>query len=132
MSIDELKGRLETALEPVVVEVEKGMIHRFAQAVGESEPSWQSVAPPAFIITIGFEQLYRLLSGGGTLIHGSTDLECYLPVRAGDTITAVPKVTGIRERPGKMGKTAFITIETNYTNQRQQAVAKCRQMVISY
>jgi len=31
-----------------------------------------------------------------------------------------------------MGKTAFVTFETAYSNQRNELVARCRQMVITY
>jgi len=31
-----------------------------------------------------------------------------------------------------MGKMAFITFENTYKNQRQELVARCRQMVIGY
>ena len=50
----------------------------------------------------------------------------------GDVLTVASKVTNIRERQGQMGRTAFITFSTTYNNQKQELVAECRQMIISY
>ena len=67
-----------------------------------------------------------------TILHGSTELDCYQLMRSGDVLTATARVANIRERQGKMGKTAFISINTEYQNQRQELVAKCHQLIISY
>ncbi len=134
MGIDDLKSRLGTELEPVAYEIEKGMVQRFVQAIGDPNPRWQVIVPPTFVLTINLEQIQQLLASNSseTLLHGSTELECYRPVGLGDVLTAIAKITNVRERQGKMGKTAFITVDTTYKNQRQELVAKCRQMVISY
>ncbi|TET25350.1 MAG: MaoC family dehydratase [Dehalococcoidia bacterium] len=144
-TIGGLKDKIGVEWPLGVYEIEKGMIRRFVQAIEDPNPLWQDeeyaarsqyggiVAPPTFIMTIGFEQIQKLLAASsGTLLHGSTELECYQPLRAGNVITATAKVANIRERPGKMGKMTFITFGISYQNQRQELVAKCRQMVISY
>ncbi len=147
MSIDELKSKLGTELESVTCEIERGMIRSFVQAIDDSNPLWQNeeyarksqhdgiVAPPTFILAIGFEQFLEqilALASFGTILHGSTEFECYQPIRPGDVVAVTTKITNVRERDGKMGKTAFITFEITYRNQRQELVAKCRQMVIGY
>ncbi|MFC2069407.1 MaoC family dehydratase N-terminal domain-containing protein [Chloroflexota bacterium] len=66
------------------------------------------------------------------MLHGGTELECYKPVRPGDTITMITKIANIRERQSKMGRTAFISFDITYKNQRQETAAKCRQTVITY
>jgi len=66
------------------------------------------------------------------VLIGGTELECYQPIRLGDVITASFKISNLRERQGKMGRMAFITFDSSYKNQRQELVAKCRQMVIGY
>ena len=48
------------------------------------------------------------------------------PIRPGDVITAITKVTNIRELPGKTGKRAFITFDIRFENQSQEMVAECR------
>ncbi len=146
LGIDELRAKIGVEWESGVYEIEKGMIRRFVQATGDTNPLWQdeeyakkskyrsTIAPPTFILTIGFEQLQEMLASSlpGAILHGSTELECYQPVRAGDIVTATTKITNIRERQGKMGKTVFVILDITYKNQRRQPVAKCRQMVIVY
>ena len=147
-SIEELRGEVGVKWEPRVYDIEKGMIRRFARAIDDPNPLWQDeeyarksqyggiIAPPTFILTIGFEQIQQkmttLLPGGGRL-HGGTELEYYQPVRPGDTITVSGKIGGIRERQGRnLGKMVFVTFDITYRNQRQELVAKCQQLIIVY
>jgi hydroxyacyl-ACP dehydratase HTD2-like protein with hotdog domain len=135
LDIDELKGRLGTELWAVEFEIEKGMVRRFVQAVDDPNPRWQVMAPPTLVLTVGIDQIQQWQASvfpSATLLHGSTELECYQPVKVGDVIKASVAVAGVRERPGKMGKTLFITLETSYTDQRQEPVARSRQLVMSY
>jgi acyl dehydratase len=135
LGIEELKRRLGTELWSVEYEIEKGMIRRFAQAIGDPSPRWQVVAPPTLVLTVGLDQIQQEILDSfpsATILHGSTELECYQPVKVGDILTATAKVANIRERQGKMGKTAFVTIDTTYKNQEREPVARCRQMVVSY
>jgi len=146
LTIEALKAKIGVEWELVVCEIEKGMVRRFAQATGDPNPLWQDeeyakqsryggiIAPPTFILAIGFEQIQQRLASvfSGTTLHGGTELECYQPIRPGDAVTATAKITNVRERQGKMGRMVFITVETTYKNQRQELVAKCRQMVVSY
>jgi acyl dehydratase len=67
------------------------------------------------------------------VLHGSTELECYQPVRPSDRITVKAKVAGIRERQGRRsGKMVFVTFEMTYINQRNKLVARCQQTMIGY
>jgi hypothetical protein len=135
LDIDELKSRLGTELWVVEFEIEKGMIRRFVQAVDDPSPRWQVEVPPTLVLTVGIDQIQQWQASAfpsATLLHGSTELECYQPVKVGDVIKASIAVADVRERPGKMGKTLFITLEISYTNQRHQPVARSRQLVMSY
>jgi acyl dehydratase len=58
------------------------------------------------------------------------EYDFFLPVRAGDTLTSSTVVKDIRERSGRMGKMAFIVIETTYLNQHGALVAKARATTI--
>ena len=132
---DEIRSKIGVEAEPLVCEITEGMIRRFVLAVGDSNPLWQKVAPPAFIPTIGYEQCLQqmesLVGAGG--IHGSTELECYRSVRAGDTITVIIKIADVRERQSTaMGKMVFVTFDITYQNQNHEPVARCRQKIIGY
>ena len=148
LDIEKLRDEIGVEWEPRIYEIEKGMIRRFAQAIDDQNPLWQDeeyasksqydgiIAPPTFILTIGFEQIQQkmttLMPGVGRL-HGGTELEYYQPVKPGDTITASGKISDLRERQGsELGKMVLVTFDINYKNQRQESVAKCRQLTILY
>ena len=136
LGIEGLRSKVGVEWEPRVYEIEKGMIRQFVQAIGDPNPRWQNeeCAPPTFIVSLGLEQIEQELAivPSVTLLHGGTELECYQPVVVGDRLTVTAKIADIRERQGKMGKTAFVTFELTYKNQRQELIARCRQMLISY
>ncbi len=131
--------------EPVTLEVEKGAIMRFAEAIGDPNPVYNDeaaarklpsgslVAPPTFLrsmrevrprlpFDIPFE---RLLDGG-------SDWQYFQPVRAGDRITAVARITSIQERTGRLGLMLFLTTEITYTNQFGEVAATQTNTSIRY
>ena len=147
LSVEELRDKIGVEREAGVYEIEKGMIRKFALAIGDPNPLWQDekyareskyggiIAPPTFILTIGLEQIEQELTSlpSTTTLHGSTELEYYQPVRPGDKITVTIRLANIRERQGRgTDKVVFMTFEITYKNQRQELVAKCRQILIGY
>jgi acyl dehydratase len=137
LDIDRLKNKLGVEWEPRSYPIEREMIRRFARAIGDPNPLWQDgvIAPPTFVLAIGFEQFVdelMSLASFGTVLMGGTELEFYHPIRLGDVITVVFKISSLRERQGKMGKMVFMTFDSTYKNKSQKLVAKCRQMVIGY
>jgi acyl dehydratase len=135
--IDKLKGRVGVAWKPREYLIEGEMIRRFARAVGDTNPLWKdgNIAPPTFTLSIGFEQFVEdlmKLTPFNTVLMASTEIEGYQPIKPGDVITVVFKISNLRERKGQMGQMAFMTFESSYKNQEKTLVAKCRQMVIGY
>jgi acyl dehydratase len=135
--IEKLKSMVGVGWEPREYPIEREMVRRFSRAVGDTNPKWKDgmVAPPTFVLAIGFEQfvddLLAMVAFKSVLMAG-TELECYRPIKTGDVITAVFEISGLREREGEVGRMAFLTFESTCKNQRQELVAKCRQMVIGY
>jgi len=135
--IEKLKSMVGVGWEPRDYPIEREMVRRFNRAVGDTNPKWQDgmMAPPTFVLAIGFEQfvdeLLSMVSFKSVLMAG-TELECYRPIKTGDVITAVFEISGLREREGEVGRMAFLTFESTCKNQKQELVAKCRQMVIGY
>jgi acyl dehydratase len=141
---DELRDKIGAEWELGVYDIEKEMLHKFIRAIDDSSPLWQDeerarqrrsggiIAPPTFILTIGGEQFGQAIAPmfPAGLLHGSTELESYQPVRPGDRITAAIKIAGIRERPSS--KMAFVTFDLTYRNQRRKLVARCQQTMIGY
>jgi len=140
-AFEELKSRVGEELAPVSLDIEKGLIRKFADAVGDENPLWRDesrsggiVAPPTLMLTIGFNDIIESLSYGSllTVLHGSTELESKKEVKPGDKIIARAKITNIRERKGQMGGTLFVYIDVDLINQKDEQVAACRQMAIVY
>jgi acyl dehydratase len=130
---------------PVQVEVEKGAIIKFAQAIGDDNPLFNDeaaarkssygglVAPPTFLRSLGqvYPQVpfdlpfHRLLDGG-------SDWEYFQPVRPGDRITGVAQITDVIERTGRLGLMIISTIVTTYRNQFDEVVATQTNTLIRY
>jgi acyl dehydratase len=137
LDIESLKGRIGVEWAPRSYPIEQDMIRRFARAIGDPNPLWQDgiIAPPTFILAIGGEQFMddvMSLASFRTLLMGGTELEFYHPISPGDEITVIFKISSLRERQGQMGRMAFMTFDSSYKDQKQELVAKCRQMIIGY
>jgi acyl dehydratase len=131
--------------EPEFWEVEKGHIRRFAQAIGDPNPLWQDeeyagktrhgeiIAPPFFLIDAGLVKFVDRLVDmcpHKANINGGTEIEFYGPMKVGDTISTVAKLSEVKERTGKSGMMIFLTVEVTYSNQKGELVARCRNTFI--
>ena len=135
--IEKLREMVGVGWEPREYPIEREMVRRFCRAVGDTNPKWQDgmVAPPTFVLSIGFEQFVDdllAMVAFNTVLMAGTEIESYQPVRTGEVITAGFAITGLREREGEKGKTAFLTFESTCKNQEGELAVKCRQMVIGY
>jgi len=134
------------------MEVERGAIKKYADAIDDHNPLyWDEeyarnsrygsiVAPAGFFgwptNWSGGMPIYTSLNSEVTTVldkagyhrglDGGIEYEFFRPVRAGDTLTALARITDIYEREGKTGKIIFLVIETTYTNQHGDLVAKAR------
>jgi len=131
--------------EPEFWEVEKGHIRRFAQAIGDPNPLWQDegyagktryseiIAPPFFLIDAGLVKFVDRLVDmcpDKANINGGTEIDFYRPMKVGDTITTVAKLSEVKEKTGKSGPMIFLTVEVTYSNQEGELVARCRNTFI--
>ncbi len=137
-------------------QVEREAIRRFADSVGDFNPLyWDQnyanksrygsiIAPPGLICAPWYgnrsmawgrreadsadimQGPNMAKAGYGRILDGGVEWEFSLPVKAGDTITAVTTIQDIIEREGKSGKMAMVIRETIYTNQNGKVVAKAR------
>ena len=130
---------------PLTMEVEKGAIMKFAEAIGDNNPLWTDevlarkskygglITPPTFLRSIRIERpelpfdlpFTRLLDGG-------SDWEYFQPVRAGDHITATSEITDLQERSGRMGLMIIMTNLITYVNQFTEVVATQTNTSIRY
>lgn len=150
---DEIKAMIGTLSEPVIMEVGRVAIRRYADAVGDDNPLFHEVedakaagyedliCPPGFWgwpikgrATIGGMSIVGAVlvkAGLFRILDGGVDQEFYIPIRAGDILTAYSKIADIREREGKAGKMVFTTVETTYLNQNGDTVAVNRATIIA-
>lgn len=117
--------------EPVTFEVERGAIRKFAQAIGDPNPAYQSgeIAPPTFPTTFrvdipGFDV------DPSRRLHGEEEYIYERPIRAGDVITVVRRVTDVYRREGRLGLMTFVKMESEGRDQSGELVFTARSTVI--
>ena len=125
-----------TETEPLTMEVEPGAIIKFAQAIGDENPLWNDpaaarktrygglIAPPTFLRNLRLDRPELPFdSSFSRVLDGGSDWEYFQPVRPGDRITAISRLTDLQERPGRMGVMIFLTSLITYRNQFDEVVA---------
>lgn len=138
---EEAKKMVEQALEPLVIEIEKGAIREFARALEDPNPLWQDaeyarkseyggiIAPPTFVLGLGLSELQEFMMRLplGDLkrpMAEGIDLELFEVVRAGDTITVTIRLAELIEKETKLGRMVLMVGERSFTNQKGKLVAR--------
>jgi acyl dehydratase len=130
--------------EPIVHEVEKGAIRRFAEALGDPNPIYQDeaaaraagfpslVAPPTFSVALASNERFRhsLDLGTRSILQGEQQFEYARPIFAGDRITVRSRVADVQERAGASGPMDVIVIEDEGRDEKGELVFKTRAMLI--
>jgi acyl dehydratase len=139
---------------PRTVEVTATAIRRFAQAIGDDNPlyydegfaattQWKGiVAPPTFFFALGYYDDTpgtRYREDGRPIgteldvplpvsrtVGGASSVEFGKPARPGDVITVVKRVADVHCKEGKTGLLYFTIVETTFTNQKGELVARER------
>ncbi len=147
-SVQALKNKIGAEGEPCIVEIEKSILKRFAEATEDANPLSQDmeyakkskyggiIVPPGFFCT-------SMISGVAAKrpvvpwpfkrgVDGGGEWEIYQVVRLGDIITSVTKLIDVYDREGRGGKTYFVVFETTHKNQRKEIVGKSRSTAIEY
>ena len=142
-----------------IFEVEKGAIRRYTDAVDDQNLLYRDeeyagnssygsiIAPPGFFgwptkwakgstFPVFSEAMLKLIAGLAKagyrqVIDGATDYEFFWPVRAGDTLAASSVIKDVTERKDRTGNAVFVIIETTFTNQSSDLVAKVRQIFVN-
>ncbi len=143
---EEMQRRaIGTESVPVTMEVEKGAIIRFAQAIGDDNPVYTDeaaarktrygglIAPPTFLRSV--RGIHLDLPFGlpfNRVLDGGSEWEYFQPVRPGDRITAVGRISDIRERAGRLGLMILVTTVLTYRNQFDEVVATQTNTLIRY
>ena len=155
---DEARAMIGTVVRKQTGEVTLKEAQRWAAAVGDRNPIYFDddaaraagyrgiVTPPLFLphALHGVVDLAQLRVDGipisrgrgipltlSRTMFGGEELEFLLPVYPGDTITAETRVAAIDEKTGSKGPFVLTTMETVYTNQEGEAVARSRTFSIA-
>jgi acyl dehydratase len=133
-------------LAPAVLEIEKGRLRFFAQAIGETNLIYTDEAaaraagypalpaPPTFIIAgeLDADTVRKALVEIGVdiarILHGEQCFTYHAPVCAGDTVTFDSRFSDIYGR--RNGALEFIVKETVVTNQHGAKVADMRSVIV--
>ena len=152
--MSELRKLLNTTTQPVINEVERGAIRRYAEAVGDPNPLYHDIeyardssyggliSPPGFygwatkVTSAAVEMMGAVFAtvfnaGLVRILDAGVEYECFLPVRAGDTLAWYARFADVSEREGKSGTMVFITMEITYLNQQGDLVARRRQTFLA-
>ena len=147
ITVEQLQKMVGVEDKPVVVEVEKGHIKRFVEAVGDSNPLWQDpvyakdsvyekpVAPPSIIFGANMmgSVMPNMPRPREKVLDGGAEWEFFKPIEAGDTISATTCLARLFERELKgLGKAIFFVLVTTHTNQRKEVVARSNATIICY
>jgi hypothetical protein len=133
---EELNSLLNVDFGPEVYAIERGMLQKFAEAIDDPNPRWLEEAPPTFAATlVPWELIHRLFNVDiplKRLLNGASELEYLQPIKAGDVITVMARLTRLRQMPGAQGPTLFMFTEATYTNQHGEMVLKGKNTYIKY
>jgi len=130
--------------EPVVHEIEKGAIRRFAEALGDPNPIYVDepaaraagyptlVAPATFAVALTSNERFRhsLDLGTRSILHSEQQFEYARPIVAGDRITVRSKVADVQERAGASGPMDVIVIEDEARDDAGALVLRTRATLI--
>ena len=131
--------------EPRSIDIEKGAIIKFAQAIEDDNPLYNDemvardsrygglIAPPTFLRSVGVDRPpYPFDMPFNRMLDGGSDWEYFHPVRAGDRITAISEIADINERIRRMGLMVITSIVVTYRNQFGQVAATQTSTSIRY
>ena len=130
--------------EPWTVEVERGMIRRFAEAIGDPNPLWTDeaaaraaghaglVAPPTFAAALAHDERFRQSLDLGTrlILHSEQQIEYGRPVVAGDRLTIRSKVADVQERAGASGPMDVLVLEDEARDPQGNVVFRSRATLV--
>jgi acyl dehydratase len=130
--------------EPVLQEVEKGAIRRFADALGDPNPLYQDeaatrasgfsnlLAPPTFPAVLAMNEKFRhsLDLGTRSILQSEQVIEYGRQVVAGDRVTVKSRVADVGERPGASGPMDVLVLEEEGRDDQGELLFRCRETLI--
>lgn len=144
----EMKAVIGKEGKPIILDIEKGWVKRYCEAVGETNPLYldegfakkskygKLIAPPGIVFGLYFiPQMPRAPDPPVKLprgVDGGGEWEFLRPIFVGDTLTGTGKIKDIYERDGRAGKMLFSENEVTWKNQKGEVVARMVSRAIRY
>lgn len=125
VNIDEMNKLAGNKGRPTSYEIDRTMIKRYCEAIGDPSPKWRDVMPPGLLAA-------AMLMGEGAqmpnfpypgIVDAGGDWEYFKPIRSGDTITVVNEFTGVEDKSNEKRKMLLFSMKSTFTNQRNEVVA---------
>jgi len=127
---------LNVEFGPEVYEIERGMVGKFAEAIGDPNPLWRQVAPPTFLAALVPTELWHKMTTAKCpltrFLNGGNELEYYQPIRVGDVISVTARLDKLRKMEGEEGTTLFMIMGVTYKNRKGGVVARGKNTYIRY
>lgn len=132
--LSELKSLIGVETRRTVIHIEKVLISKIVEAIGDPNPLWEQLAPPGFLCAHMMSSPNRgeTATPSTGRLDGGGEWEYIKPIKVGDTITSATKLVEAREHEGKRGKMIFTHFETTHTNQEGEQVAVSRANIFLY
>jgi len=134
-TMEELKAIAGKKKKEEVLEIDRTVIKRYAEAIGDPDPKWKDVAPPglltAAMLTGGFPALGIPLPFKRGVAAGG-DWEFYKPIKAGDIITTTHEFAEIQDKSSEKGPRALLIFKSTHKNQKGEVVAVSTNTLMSY
>lgn len=137
------KEHIGLATETYQVNIEKGHIRRFCQAIGDTNPLFLDeqaagksayegiIAPLTFPVALSDEAVaFPLELDVRRMLHGEQEFIYHKPLRPGESYTAQMKVADVYEREGKSGKMQFIVLDTEFRDENNELAVVSRTNII--
>ena len=129
---------------PTLNEVEKGAIRRFAESLGDYNPSYFDaeyarasgfdgiVAPPSFPLSFNSSVDMRELLGVPSkhLLLAEWNAEYERPIVAGDRLLVTSRVIDVGERPSAAGRVEIATVDDEARDQNGVLVVRIRRVFV--
>lgn len=133
-------------LKPSVLEIERGRLRAFAEAIGETDPVYRDVdaaraaghadlpVPPTFLFAAEMDsnRMFELLTDMkvplARLLHGEQGYTYHQQVHAGDVVTVTSRIANIYDKKG--GALEFVEKISDVRNQDDELVAELRSVLV--
>ena len=128
---------------PLTLDVEKGHIRRFVEAIGDADPIYvdeqaalaaghpRIPAPPTFAVALRpHDARAGLVIDWTKLLHGEQEFDLRRPIYAGDRLTLTQRIADVFEKKGKAGVMDFMVHETVGTDPTDEVVFMVRATIV--